>query len=72
MVYPLRRKSPQWRRVRGRRIHGVLFEIDTRRGVLRFQRGRKIEMVNLCDFGLRPAERRKDEHSIYENESIEL
>ncbi len=54
MKYPTRRKPPQWRRVRGRRIHGVLFEIDTHRAALRFKRGRRVETVCLREFGLVP------------------
>lgn len=45
---------PQWRRVRGRQISGVLFEIDTVRGMLRFRRGQYVETVDLTKFGLRP------------------
>jgi len=52
MNYPLRRKLPQWRRVRGRRIHGVLFEIDVQRGRIRFRRGRKVEVLDLAQIGL--------------------
>ena len=55
MKYPVRTKPRQWRRVRGRQILDVLFEINVHTAEVRVKKGRRIEIVDLRDFGLRPA-----------------
>ena len=36
-----------WRKVRGRRLSGVLFEIDRERMRIRIRRGRVVEIIDL-------------------------
>ena len=49
-------RDRQWRVVRGRRIAGILFEIDTLNWVIRIKRGQESETVDLRQFGLRPTQ----------------
>jgi hypothetical protein len=49
------RRPPRWVRVRGRRLSGVLFELDPDNCVIRIVRKAEVEEVDLRCFGLRPA-----------------
>jgi len=48
-------KNRQWHRIRGRRISGVLFELDPYTATVRIKRGRAVEIVELGKFGVRPS-----------------
>lgn len=43
------RRNP-WRKIHGARISGILCEIDARRGMLRFRKGRRVEVIRLKDY----------------------
>jgi len=50
------RRDRIWRVVRGKRIAGILFEIDPQTATIRIKHREEYETVDLRKFGLQPAQ----------------